>query len=84
MLFRLKYTRVTYQRLVNTVFYTLVKKTMEAYVNDMPTKSLKGKDHVFELKKTFDIFKKYNTKLNSANCSSSVSSSKLLGFIVTK
>jgi len=44
MSFGLKNTKATYQCLVNKVFTALIGKTMEVYVNDMITKSVKGGD----------------------------------------
>jgi len=41
MPFGLKTTKATYQHLVNKVFATLIEKTMEVYVDDMITKSVK-------------------------------------------
>jgi len=46
MPFRLKNTCATYQHLVNKVFETFIEKTMEVYVDNMITKSVKETDHV--------------------------------------
>ena len=40
MLFGLKNTAATYQRLINKLFETLIRKTMEVYVDDMIVKSM--------------------------------------------
>lgn len=66
------------------MFRLLIGKTMEVYVDDLNTKSLKAKDHVHDLRETFDILRKYNMKLNLKKCSFGVSSGKFLGFMVTK
>lgn len=57
---------------------------MEVHVDDLFTKSLKAKDHVHNLKETFDILRKYNIKLNPKKCSFEMSLEKFLGFMVTK
>lgn len=59
MPFGLKNARATYQRLVNTIFKPFIGKTIEVYVDDMLTKSLKAKDHIYDLRQTFDILRKY-------------------------
>ena len=45
MPFGLKNAGATYQRLVNKVFEPLIGRTMEVYVDDMITKSVKENDH---------------------------------------
>lgn len=62
----------------------LIGKTMEVYVDDLLTKSLKAKNQVRDLKETFDILRKYNMKCNSEKCSFRVFSEKILGFMVAK
>ena len=48
MPFGLKNAGATYQRLMNKVLTELIRKTMEVYVDDMITKSVKEIDHVKE------------------------------------
>lgn len=84
MSFGLKNVEMTYQCLVNTILRTLMGQTIEVYVDDMLTKSLKVEDRVCNLIKTFDL-RKYNMKLNLTKCFFfGISSGKFLGFIVTK
>ena len=45
MPFGLKNVGATYQQLVNKVFEPLIGRTMEVYVDDMITKSVKENDH---------------------------------------
>lgn len=59
MPFRLTNPRMTYQLLENTMFRPLTEKMMEVYVDDMLTMSLRAEDHVCDLKRTFDILRKY-------------------------
>jgi len=46
MPFGLKNARATYQRLINKVSEPPIGKTMEVYVDDMITKSVKEANHV--------------------------------------
>ena len=45
MPFRLKNAGATYQRLVTKMFWPLLEKTMEVYINDMLIKSKERPDH---------------------------------------
>jgi len=68
MLFRLKNVGATYQWLVNNVFTTLIGKTMELYMDDMITKSIKKATHARDLEETFKILWNYTMKLNLKKC----------------
>src|SRR5438270_12134142 len=79
----LKNARATYQRLVNKLFKHQIGRNIEVYVDDMLVKSTKKVDHVKYLRKTFEVLKKYNMKLNPQKCVLDVTAGKFLGFIVT-
>ena len=64
MSFGLKNGGAAYQWLVNKVFTALIGKTMEVYVDDMITKSVKEIDHVSEMEETFKTLRHYRIKLN--------------------
>ena len=49
MLFGLKNSKVTYQRLVNGIFKDLIEKSMEIYVDNMLVKSKMIRDHIKHL-----------------------------------
>ena len=83
MSFGLKNAGATYQRLVNKMFKEMIGKTMEIYIDDMLVKSLKAVDHVAHLEETFGILRKHGM-VNPFKCIFGVSSSKFLGFLVTK
>jgi len=68
MPFGLKNAGATYQRLVNKVFEPLIGKTMEVYVDDMITKSIKEVDHAQDLEETFKLLRTYVMKLNPKKC----------------
>jgi len=84
MSFGLKNVRATYQCLVNKVFAALIGKIMEVHVDDMITKSVKELNHVKDLKETFKVLRKYETKLNSKKCTFRVSTRKFLGYMIDK
>ena len=84
MPFGLKNARATYQRLVNKMFKELIEKTMEVYIDDVLVKSLKAPDHIAYLDETFGILWKHRMMLKMSKCIFGVSSSKFLGFLVTK
>ena len=68
MSFGLKNAEATYQCLVNKVLPTLIGKTMEVYVDDVITKSIKEVNHVMDLDKTFKVLRHYEMKLNPKKC----------------
>ncbi|KAL6543467.1 hypothetical protein OROHE_010089 [Orobanche hederae] len=84
MLFGLKNTGATYQRLVNWMFADQIGKKMEVYINAIIVKSLKKEDHISNLSETFTILRKFNMKLNPKKCNFGVSSGKFLGHIVSQ
>ena len=65
------------------LFYDMMHKEIEVYVDDMIIKSQEGESHVANLKKLFERLKKYQLKLNPSKCTFGVTSGKLLGFIVS-
>ena len=57
---------------------------MEVYVDDMLVKSNDKTDHLDYLRETFNTLRKYKMKLNLTKCVFTVSSWKLLGFMVSQ
>ena len=82
MPFSLKNTRATYQRLVNHMFHSQIRRNVEVYVDDMLVKSQDEGKHLDDLQETFDTLRQYNMRLNPSKCAFGVSSEKLLGFMV--
>ena len=76
MPFGLKNARATYQRLVNQMFCRQIGRNMEVYVDNMLVKSKKAKQHLNNLRETFNILRKYQMRLNPAKCVFGVSSGK--------
>lgn len=60
------------------MFAQLIRKTMEVYMDDMLTKSIKAEDHVKDLKETFDMLRKYQMKQNLVKYAFKVISRKFL------
>ncbi|KAJ4715114.1 Retrovirus-related Pol polyprotein from transposon opus [Melia azedarach] len=78
----LKNAGATYQHLVNKLFKEQIGMTMEIYVDDMITKSMKIADHVSHLRGTFDVLRKFGMKLNPEKCAFGVVAGKFLGYMV--
>ena len=57
MLFGLKNAEVTYQRVMNTIFYEHIYKTIKCHVNNIAVKSRVKGDHIADLKTVFDIMR---------------------------
>ena len=62
--------------MVNQIFNEQIGRNMEVYVDNMLVKSKKAKQHLDNLKETFDILRKYQMRLNPAKCVFRVSSGK--------
>ena len=84
MPFGLKNVGATYQRLVNQMFNKQIGRNMEVYVDNMLVKSKEKKDHLDDLKKTFNTLRPYSMKLNPSKCAFGVSSKKFLSFMVSQ
>ena len=68
MPFGLKNTGATFQRLINTVFSSQIGRNVEAYVDDILTKSILAVDHPRDLEETFASLRRYAVKLNPTKC----------------
>ena len=82
MPFGLKNAGATYQRTMQRIFYDMLHKHVECYVDDLVVKSKKICDHLEYLKLVLDRFRKYQLRINSLKCAFGVTSGKFLGFIV--
>ena len=71
-------------RAMTTIFYDIIHKEIEVYVDDVIIKSRESSDHLRHLKRFFDRLRHYNLKLNPAKCAFMVPTGKVLGFIVSK
>jgi len=82
MPFGLKNTGATYQGLVNKLFESLIRQTMEVILDDMIVKSMLDIEHRQDLRKMFDIIRTFGMKFNPKKCLFGVRSGKFLGFMV--
>lgn len=77
MPFGLKNARATYQRLINEMFKDQIGINVEVYMDDMLVKSLRAKQHLSDLDKTFQTLKRNNMKLNPGKCAFRVSADRI-------
>lgn len=75
----------TYQRMVNKMFEGKTCVTMEAYVDDMLVKSIKGINHIEDLRKTFERVRFHDqVLLDPAKCTFGVQSGNFLSYIASQ
>ena len=84
MLFELKNTGSTYQKLMNKMFAHQIGRNIQVYVDDMLVKSIREDVHLDNLKETFDTLCSYNMKLNSSKCAFGMTTGKFLRFMVSQ
>ena len=84
MLFELKNTGATYQKLMNKMFAHQIGRNIQVYVDDMLVKSIREDVHLDNLKETFDTLCSYNMKLNSSKCAFGMTTGKFLRFMVSQ
>ena len=82
MLFGLKNTGATYQRMATTLFHDLMHKEIEVYVDDMIVKSETRVGHIEALEKFLQRVDRYNLRLNPKKCVFGVTLGKFLGHTV--
>ncbi|TYJ99883.1 putative RNA-directed DNA polymerase [Cucumis melo var. makuwa] len=84
MPFGLKNVGATYQRVMVTLFYDMIHKEIEVYVDDMIAKSKADEDHTTTFQKLFDRLRKYQLKLNPSKYTFGATSGKLLRLIFSE
>jgi hypothetical protein len=72
-----------YQKCVHTVLEGQIGRNVEAYIDDIVVKSEKHGDLLDDLKETFNNLRKFKMMLNPKKYVVSVSSGKLLGYMVS-
>ena len=55
------------------MFFRILRKMMEVYIDDMLVKSTDAKDHIRHLEECFSMLQKNGMKLNLAKCTFKVS-----------
>lgn len=84
MSFGLKNVEATFQRLINIMFKSLLRNTMEIYIDDLINKSLRKEDHLDNLQYVFDILRIFGLKLNPRKVFVGCVLKRFLGHIVHK
>ncbi|GKV49877.1 hypothetical protein SLEP1_g56600 [Rubroshorea leprosula] len=82
MPFGLKNAGATYQRAMNAIFYDMIGKFMEIYIDDVVVKSHGEADHLVHLRKAFKRMRQHGLKMNPLKCAFGVSASNFLGYLV--
>jgi len=62
----------------------MLRRNVQAYVDDMVVTSKKEDQHVVELEELFATIERYNLKLNLDKCVFSIEVRKLLGFLLSE
>ena len=84
MSFGLKNAGATYQRLMDRVLAPMLRRNMQAYVDDMVVTSQERNQHVSDLEELFATIAKYRLKLNPEKCMFGVEVGKFLSFLLTE
>ena len=84
MPFGLKNVGATYQRAMNSIFHDFIETFMQIYIDDIVVKSLSGKDHLSNLRHSFERMRKHGLKMNPLKCAFCVQAGDFLGFVVHK
>lgn len=66
------------------MFFELIGKTMEVYIEDILVKSKKASQHVENLNKMFQVLWKFWMKLNPLKCVFEVALGKFLRYMVNE
>ena len=83
MPFSLKSASATYQRLMNKMFASQIRRNIQVYVNNMLVKSQREEDHLKDLEETFGTLRSYSMKFNPSKCAFGVTAGKFLSFMVS-
>ena len=80
--FCLKNASATYQRAMNAIFHDMLGHHMEIYIKDIVVKSKKVAEHVNHLRKSFEMMRLHQLKLNPLKCAFGVQAGNFLWFLV--
>nr|GEW71250.1 hypothetical protein [Tanacetum cinerariifolium] len=78
MPFGLKNVGATYQKLIDSAFWTQLGRNLEAYVDDMVIESKTKQDMIMDIAETFDNLRKISMKLNPIKCSFGIGEGKFM------
>jgi hypothetical protein len=82
MTFGLKNAGTTYQRAMNYIYYDLIGKLVEIYIDDVVVKSTSIRGHLGDLRQVFERTRRFRLKMNLKKCTFGVSAGQFLGFLV--
>nr|ABA97323.1 retrotransposon protein, putative, Ty3-gypsy subclass [Oryza sativa Japonica Group] len=74
----------TYQRRIQGALGDQLRRTVEAYVDDIVVKTKTRDSLIDDQRETFDNLRRYQMKLHPEKCTFGVPSGKLLGFLVSR
>jgi hypothetical protein len=81
--FVLKSASATYQQGIQWCLHSQIGSNAEAYIDDVVVKTQEDEGLISDLIETFNNLRKFKMKLNPENCTFSVPSGKLLGYMVS-
>jgi len=84
MTFGLKNAGATYQRAMNYIFYELIGRIIEIYIDDVVVKSKDYQEHLEDLKKALRCARKHGLRMIPHKCALGVLVGQFLGFMVHK
>ena len=82
MPFGMKNVGASYQRVMNAIFHDMLGHHMEVYIDDIVVKSKIASKHVDHLRKSFEMMRQHQLKLNPLKCAFGVCAGNFLGFLV--
>jgi hypothetical protein len=82
MTFGLKNAGATYQRAMNYIYYDLIGKLVEIYIDDVVVKSTSTGGHLEDLRQVFEWTRRFGLKMNPKKCAFGVSADQFLSFLV--
>ena len=82
MPFCFKNTSATYQRAMSSIFHDMLAHHMEVYIDDIVVKSTKASKHVNHLRKSFEMTRHHQLKLNALKCAFGVRFGNFIEFLV--
>jgi len=82
MPFGLKNAGATYQRMMDKILQSMLKRNVEAYVDDMVVTLTSNEGHAKDLQELFDTINKYQLKLNPEKCAFRVKTGKFVCFML--
>jgi hypothetical protein len=82
--FVLKSASATYQQGIQWCLHSQIGSNAEAYIDDVVVKTQEDEGLISDLIETFNNLRKFKMKLNPENCTFSVPSGKLLGYMVSR